>query len=192
MIRLCIGHNLFVALLYLFSRALMDVTTPALHLVNAILHASTKSLAETYTLKLLVYLRCCLRGQSYPPGSGNLPKEHEHTVEKILGFLLFTSAQHLLDAQKSMQENSRRGTASGEGDATDCIEVTSPFPVLNCLLTHKTETVISILREVLSKWDCIEKDVLEAWSGGNVEEMYSIRTMTQVCSKEFSLDEYTR
>lgn len=162
----------------------MDVTTPVLHLINAIVHSSAKSEAETYTLKLLVYLRCCLQGLSYPPGSGKLPKEHERTIEKILGLLLFTNAQHLLDAQKSMQENSRRASASGESDAAELVELKGSFPVLRCLLTHKTEAVIWILRDVLSGWDCIEKDVLEAWSGGNVEEMYSVRTMTQVTGRE--------
>lgn len=179
-IRLCLKHNLFVALLYVFSSALNDITTPALHLINAIFNSSSEEEAQRYTMKVLVYIRCCLRQLKYPPGSGQLGPGHEQNREKILGFLLFTKSKHLEDA-KSFGEDSRRGSSTGDGgQGPQAANLHEPYPVLRCLLAHNTESLIWMVREALSQWDCIEKDILEAWSGGQVQEMQSVRSLTQV------------
>lgn len=169
-----------MALLYVFSSALNDIITPALHLVNAILKSNSEEEAQKITMKVLVYIRCCLQQLKYPPGSGALGPGQEYNREKIFGFLLFTKSKHLEDI-KSFGEESRRDSSIGDAEqVSEQAKSQKPFPVLECLLTHNTESSIWMLREALSQWDCIEKDILEAWSGGHVEEMQSVRSLTQV------------
>lgn len=94
LIPLCIRHRLFAALIAIFTRALRDHQTPAALLLvaaaaaaaaeeaaGAAAPASEAGAAEPDALlqqreslrlayKLLVFLRCCLLGQAYPPGEG--------------------------------------------------------------------------------------------------------------------------
>lgn len=94
LIPLCIRHRLFAALIAIFTRALRDHQTPAALLLvaaaaaaaaeeasGAAAPASELAAAEPDALlqqreslrlayKLLVFLRCCLLGQAYPPGEG--------------------------------------------------------------------------------------------------------------------------
>ena len=95
MLKLCRKHRLLSALVYMFTRGLQDYTAPAVELLMAELtdpiDASTAGGQDNQTAgpagasgaadpetgvdayKLLVYLRCCLRGQQFPPGAGPLP-----------------------------------------------------------------------------------------------------------------------
>lgn len=78
--RLCRRHRLYTALAYLFPRALLDYAAPVAELTVAIgtaklpqHHASTDTdkewpLSKTLAFKLLVYLRTCFAGLSFPPG----------------------------------------------------------------------------------------------------------------------------
>lgn len=87
LIPLCIRHRLYAALVHIFTRALLDYQTPAaLLLVAAAAAAEAEAAAaaaegagtaaellaarESLRLgyKLLIFLRCCLLGQAYPPG----------------------------------------------------------------------------------------------------------------------------
>ena len=96
LIPLCIRHRLFAALISVFARALRDHQTPgALLLVAAAAAAEAEAEAGVavaaapggagapgpeallqqrdslhLAYKLLVFLRCCLLGQAYPPGAG--------------------------------------------------------------------------------------------------------------------------
>ncbi|GMH42953.1 hypothetical protein BSKO_10875 [Bryopsis sp. KO-2023] len=186
-IRLCLGHQLYVALLYIYSTALLDCTSPALHLVNTISQSQSQAEAKRYALKLIVYLRCCLRGQKYPPGFGSLPPDQaQETREKVFGFLLLTTKSQLNNANRSMRADSRRGSQAGDafldGEEKEggLGSIAEPHPVLRCLLGVDPDGVIWLLKEALSDWDCIEKDLVEAWSGGRVEEMESVRSVTQL------------
>ena len=80
--RLCRTHQLHSALAFLFTRALSDYAAPAAELLLAHAHSSQGSRAGheagspgtwgacTPTgYKLLVYLRCGLRGEAFPPGA---------------------------------------------------------------------------------------------------------------------------
>ena len=51
-----------------------DDATPAVTAADTTTLASSERDARKY--KLLVYLRCCLRGQHFPPGAGPLPSPH--------------------------------------------------------------------------------------------------------------------
>jgi len=62
---------LLTALTYILNRGLNDYMGPAAHLLMALLLSSksdegSNSKASGY--RLLVYLRCCLTGCSFPPG----------------------------------------------------------------------------------------------------------------------------
>ena len=93
-LKLCREHRLLSALVYMFTRGLQDYIAPAVELLMAQLTDSIEATtggAEANTAakpasvgaadprtgadgyKLLVYLRCCLRGQQFPPGAGPLP-----------------------------------------------------------------------------------------------------------------------
>ena len=80
--RLCRTHQLHSALAFLFTRALSDYAAPAAELLLAHAHGLQDSRAEpeggspggwdgrTPTgYKLLVYLRCGLNGEAFPPGA---------------------------------------------------------------------------------------------------------------------------
>lgn len=81
-VRLCRQHHLYTALAYLFSRALLDYVAPAAELIVAIASSRTaeqhsieseeglevRALTKKLAYKLLVYLRTCFAGLSYPPG----------------------------------------------------------------------------------------------------------------------------
>ena len=71
-VRLCREHKLFSALAYLFPRALLDFLAPAAELLQAVMHAppaeARQKEREAYSYKLLIYLRCCFQGRSFPPG----------------------------------------------------------------------------------------------------------------------------
>ncbi len=90
-VKLCRQHHLLSALAYILNRGLNDFVTPAAELLLAML--SAPELSETATAvvsggtevsglatagaanpresaacKLLAYLRCCFRGEAFPPG----------------------------------------------------------------------------------------------------------------------------
>lgn len=71
-LRLCWRYGLLTALTYILNRGLNDYMGPAAHLLMALLMPSAHgpgndSKAAGY--RLLVYLRCCLTGCSFPPGA---------------------------------------------------------------------------------------------------------------------------
>ena len=88
-VRLCRQHHLYSALAFLFPRALLDFVAPAAELVVAVAYASDEpstaagdpdSLAawserRQLAFKLLVYLRTCFQGLSFPPGKRWPPAE---------------------------------------------------------------------------------------------------------------------
>lgn len=103
-VKLCRKHRLYSALIYILTRGLDDFVAPAVELLLALADtAKTPALAgaagadEQATaahaagFKLLVYLRCCLRQQGFPPGAGPLPPGKASIVKAgMLGALMFT------------------------------------------------------------------------------------------------------
>lgn len=89
-VKLCRTHHLYSALTYVLTRGLRDYIAPAVELLLALACApGTAAVADAGSsldsglvaspeqraagFKLLVYLRCCLRQQQFPPGAGPLP-----------------------------------------------------------------------------------------------------------------------
>jgi hypothetical protein len=79
--RLCRAHHLHSALAFLFTRALSDYTAPAAELLLAHAHAPPEGphnelqdaqaewgMKAKTGYKLLVFLRCGLSGEAFPPG----------------------------------------------------------------------------------------------------------------------------
>ena len=70
-LRLCWRFGLLTALTYILNRGLNDYMGPAAHLLMALLRPSAHGPAsdsKAAGYRLLVYLRCCLTGSSFPPG----------------------------------------------------------------------------------------------------------------------------
>jgi len=75
-LRLCWRYGLLTALTYILNRGLNDYMGPAAHLLMALLRPSAHSPSgdsKAAGYRLLVYLRCCLTGCSFPPGAQAMP-----------------------------------------------------------------------------------------------------------------------
>eukprot|EP00889_Picochlorum_renovo_P004019 jgi/Picre1/31049/NNA_006406.t1 len=70
LIPLCIKHQLFSVVLYIFSRAMKDYKSPAALLFAAAVDEHKSGRGNGLTQKLLVYIDTCLSGNKYPPGTG--------------------------------------------------------------------------------------------------------------------------
>lgn len=81
-VKLCRQHHLLSALAYILNRGLNDFVTPAAELLLGMLSvAEPPSISdpsagndrvyprEAAACKLLAYLRCCFRGEAFPPGA---------------------------------------------------------------------------------------------------------------------------
>lgn len=104
MLKLCREHRLFSALIYMFTRGLSDYVAPAVELLLALAFALPPSATDSSALHsgahptpdpsernakafgytLLVYLRCCMRGQQFPPGAGSLPPQQAGVTKAAL------------------------------------------------------------------------------------------------------------
>ena len=81
-VKLCRQHRLLSALSYILNRGLNDFVSPAAELLLAMLSvpeqpasadaagAASTHPREAAACKLLAYLRCCFRGETFPPGTG--------------------------------------------------------------------------------------------------------------------------
>ncbi len=84
-VKLCRQHHLLSALAYILNRGLNDFVTPAAELLLSVLASpsgpssaapasaegaglTSMSQKEAAAVKLLAYLRCCFRGEAFPPG----------------------------------------------------------------------------------------------------------------------------
>lgn len=103
--KLCRTHRLYSALTYVLTRGLGDYIAPAVELLLALAGASSAAASADASaaggtqagpvssagqraagLKLLVYLRCCLRQQQFPPGAGPLPADKAGVIKAgVLG-----------------------------------------------------------------------------------------------------------
>jgi len=93
--------------------------------------------------------------------------------------MLFTKVQDLKKASEVMLRDSRKeGSENSFSEAF--LKLCDPYPVLQCLLSVNASVLVGLLSEALESWECVEKDLLEAYTDGKVEEMESVRSVTQV------------
>jgi hypothetical protein len=98
-VKLCREHGLYNALIYLFTKGLDDFTSPMEELLAVAQHTHNPSHAQAIGYKLLVYLKHCFRGLSFPPGHGSLPAKRLPALRgEILRFLL---DQHGMQREQS-------------------------------------------------------------------------------------------
>jgi hypothetical protein len=71
-IGLCERCSLFSALAHIYNQ-MGDFRKPLLDLAANLAGARSRAAARAAAHKLLVYLRCCCKGLSFPPGTGALP-----------------------------------------------------------------------------------------------------------------------
>ncbi|PIA34901.1 hypothetical protein AQUCO_03700277v1, partial [Aquilegia coerulea] len=87
-VRLCREHGLYGALIYLFNKGLDDYKAPLEELL-LILQSSERDIAASIGYRMLVYLKYCFSGLSFPPGHGILPHTRLPLLRKeLLEFLL--------------------------------------------------------------------------------------------------------
>ncbi|KAF5201636.1 Vacuolar protein sorting-associated protein 8-like protein [Thalictrum thalictroides] len=87
-VRLCREHGLYGALIYLFNKGLDDFKAPLEELL-LVLQSSEREISAAIGYRMLVYLKYCFTGLSFPPGHGSLPHTRLPLLRKeLLQFLL--------------------------------------------------------------------------------------------------------
>ncbi|XP_030535346.1 vacuolar protein sorting-associated protein 8 homolog isoform X2 [Rhodamnia argentea] len=87
-VKLCREHGLYCALVYLFNRGLDDFRSPLEELL-VVFCKSPKESAGALGYRMLVYLKYCFSGLSFPPGHGSIsPTRLPSLRTELLQFLL--------------------------------------------------------------------------------------------------------
>ena len=187
LIPLCLRQGLYGALIHIFNGALQDYQTPSALLLVAAAHASeiersggggattkiekqsSSSLEESSFLRLgfrlLVYLRGCLLGLQYPPGSGTAPVAQQQVMRlHTVTFLLHSSVASLRDtwslwASVAHMEHDEEGSIMGSDGFP--LSLSDPSPALRFLYTMDAEAVLHVLSDGLKGWDALESDLVE-------------------------------
>ncbi|KAK1369871.1 vacuolar protein sorting-associated protein 8-like [Heracleum sosnowskyi] len=125
-VRLCREHRLYGALIYLFNKGLDDFRTPLEELL-VVLQNSQRDIAASIGYRMLVYLKYCFSGRSFPPGPGVLSPTRLQSVRREL-------VQFLLEDTKF---------PSSPRPASSCFK---GGPNLYHLLVLDTEATLDVLR----------------------------------------------
>ncbi|XP_074334037.1 uncharacterized protein LOC141671649 isoform X2 [Apium graveolens] len=126
-VRLCREHRLYGALIYLFNKGLDDFRTPLEELL-VVLQNSQRDIAASIGYRMLVYLKYCFSGCSFPPGQGVLSPTRLRSVRREL-------VQFLLEDTKF---------PSSPRPASSCFK--GACPNLYHLLVLDTEATLDVLR----------------------------------------------
>ena len=150
-IRLCEQHNMWSALIYIFNRGLGDFVSPAEDLFKQTLLAANAQDQQTYGSKLLMYLRCIVRGHSFPPGRGEIDPGQVPLLRcQILAYLLYGK----LPPEAAALVNTPRTMASAVFQAR--------HPILQGLAAFDTPGLLSVVQEAFREWDTVEADLIDA------------------------------
>ena len=150
-IRLCEQHNMWSALIYIFNRGLGDFVSPAEDLFKQTLLATTSQNQQIYGSKLLAYLRCIVRGDSFPPGRGEISSGQVPLLRcQILAYLLYGK----VPPEAAALVTTPRTMASAVFQAR--------HPVLQGLAAFDTPGLLSIIQEAFREWDTVEADLIDA------------------------------
>jgi len=149
------------------------------HLSSTILTANSlksnkdrleNSLALQLGYRLLAYLRGCLRGFQYPPGSGHAPPQQQQEMRlHAVAFLLHVNTTTLLDTWQLWasvahldNENESNGASAGSGIASSLPSILhNPSPVLRYLCQMDAPAVLGVLCDGLKGWDALESDLVD-------------------------------
>jgi hypothetical protein len=125
------------------------------------------SLALQLGYRLLVYLRGCLCGLQYPPGSGHAPPQQQQEMRlHAVTFLLHVNTATLLDtwqlwASVAHLDNESNGNGDGAGSGIASSSLHDPSPVLRYLCQMDAPAVLGVLRDGLKGWDALESDLVD-------------------------------
>mmetsp|Transcript_17781 Transcript_17781/g.42660 ORF Transcript_17781/g.42660 Transcript_17781/m.42660 type:complete len:1130 (+) Transcript_17781:439-3828(+) len=152
--RLCRENRLYSALIYVNNRALGDYVAPACDLLvehaRSLLEGRIED-AKAVGYKLLLYLRCCVRGEGFPPGAPrDAAVEAALVRSQAVGWLLLAAASNL--------------PAMGWQGPSEHLAALPPGPhgALRLLTSLDTAVALSVLAEALTGWDAAETELLEA------------------------------
>lgn len=175
---------------------LEDTSTSAaelggLHKRSSAAQALESSLSLRLGFRLLVYLRGCLAGMQYPPGSGTAPPLQQQAMRlHAATFLLHSTTNSLLETWRlwasvahldvpptpnSSNQNAITAGTSALSFATTPSGITAmvndgslsntllrdPSPALRYLCEMDAEAVLCMLRDGLKGWDALESDLVE-------------------------------
>ena len=131
LVKLCRQHHLLSALAYILNRGLNDFVTPAAELLLGMLSVAEPPapadppagdagvhLREAAACKLLAYLRCCFRGEAFPPGACRTASSLEvcdrlFSKGPLWGSFLWLSSILMYTARAQTQGSCHGQTASG-------------------------------------------------------------------------------
>ncbi|KAM7277027.1 hypothetical protein ACFE04_018893 [Oxalis oulophora] len=88
---LCREHGLFGALIYLFNKGLDDFRAPLEELLAVLRNSTKRETSAALGYRMLVYLKYCFSGLSFPPGHGYLSKTRLPSLRTELVQLLLES-----------------------------------------------------------------------------------------------------
>ncbi|KAI8107212.1 hypothetical protein M9434_001855 [Picochlorum sp. BPE23] len=182
LIPLCIKHQLFSVVLYIFSRAMKDYKSPAALLFAAAVDEHKSGRGNGLTQKLLVYIDTCLSGNKYPPGTGKSDFEQEQEMRlQMMDFVLYSTKDQIQEVVRLWESvASLAVTKSGE----DIYNVYPHRPVLSFLCEMDAKRILGMLQRLLSSWDALEKDIWEqqgsdAHTSGAQSSPHELQTLTQ-------------
>ncbi|KAH7431149.1 hypothetical protein KP509_08G032600 [Ceratopteris richardii] len=128
-VRLCRENGLYSALIYLFNKGLDDYKSPLEELL-IVVQDITNPQVHAFGYKLLIYLKYCFQGFSFPPGQGEI------SATRLPG-LRTELLQCLLDAKPLLVSQ----TDAKELDFQSIIH-----PRLTCLLAFDLKATLKVLK----------------------------------------------
>ena len=159
LIPLCIKHQLFSVVLYIFSRAMKDYKSPAALLFAAAVDEHKSGRGNALTQKLLVYIDTCFSGQKYPPGTGTSDFEQEQEMRlQMMDFVLYSTQDQIQEVVRLWESVANLAVAKS---GTDMYNVYSHRPVLSFLCEMDAKRILGMIQRLLSSWDALEKDIWE-------------------------------
>lgn len=159
LIPLCIKHQLFSVVLFIFSRAMKDYKSPAALLFAAAVDEHKSGRGNALTQKLLVYIETCLSGQKYPPGTGKTDFEQAQEMRlQMMDFILYSTKDQIHEVVR-LWESVANLAVVRPGD--DVYYMYSHRPVLSFLCEMDAKRILGMIQRLLSSWDALEKDIWE-------------------------------
>lgn len=177
-IPLCIKHNLYSVILYVFSQGLKDYKTPAALLFSAAVKEYKSSKGNSLAMKLLVYIFACFQGFEYPFGDDCKVSDYQHTMRlEVMDFLLFSSLEQIVEVVQLWESVANFHDECKWDTYCKCY---SKQPVLDFLCDIDASKTLELIQDLLSKWDALEQDIIQHRGDSKDDDQVCLRSLTQV------------
>lgn len=158
-IPLCIKHDLYSVILYVFSQGLKDYKTPAALLFSAAVEEYMSSSGNTLAMKLLVYIHTCFKGFDYPLLNSDRLSEHAQNMKlEMMDFILFSSLEQIVEVVHLW---SSVANIQKEQKWTIFCEKYSQKPVMEFLCEVDGKQTLKLLQDLFFGWDALIQDVIQ-------------------------------